>query len=309
MIILNGLLMHFWPNRINNDNINWNFENYFVTIERILNVKLFIQHNVRHMVVVMDSFLSFLHFFLSPVLSGRWNSLPVAVVGNCLQEVSPLCLALLNFSAVRKQPLFIHCLACEGGGGGGGSAGTWRARGREVKSVFRNVPWQASGRRSPDDWEGILGKGKPGNPVPTPPALPLSLTSLLPTFFLPSSVSSFYPSHLCLEPSWLPSRNYTTRQEQKFLDVRLVEHRKQQKPLLPLLLARRSPTSPVSSTVSNLNSGNPPDSRFEKLSTVSHRLLLHRLRRVFCWRGERERDEGCFQKRQCGTNNSADRLQ
>ena len=34
-----------------------------------------------------------------------------------------------------------------------------------VKSVFRNLPGQASHGHGPDDWEGILGRGKPGNPV------------------------------------------------------------------------------------------------------------------------------------------------
>lgn len=38
--------------------------------------------------------------------------------------------------------------------------------------------------------------------------------------------------------------------------------------------------------MSNLNSENPPDSQFGKLFPMSHRPLLHRLRRVFCWRGE-----------------------
>lgn len=101
----------------------------------------------------MDSFLLFL-----PDCGFR-NHLHVAVVGNCLQEVSPLCLVLLDISAVRKQPLLfiVWALRVEEVGRCCGE--------REVKSVFRNVPGQASGGLSPDDWEGILGRGKPGNPV------------------------------------------------------------------------------------------------------------------------------------------------
>lgn len=58
--------------------------------------------------------------------------------------------------------------------------------------------------------------------------------------------------------------------------------------LLPLLLAECSQKSPVSSTVSNLNSENPPDdSEFEKLFAVTHRLLLHGLRVVIRGAGRR----------------------
>lgn len=115
-------------------------------------------------------------------LSGCRNHHSVAVfVGNCLQEVSPLGLALLDYSAVCKQPLlFIVSTTREVEGERRDSTlGTEResGRGREVKSVFRNVPWQASGRLSPDDWEGILGRGEAGEPRSTPPALSLSLTS------------------------------------------------------------------------------------------------------------------------------------
>lgn len=54
--------------------------------------------------------------------------------------------------------------------------------------------------------------------------------------------------------------------------VRLLEHGKQQNPLLHLAAAGQK--SPVSSTVSNLNSENPPDSKFEKQFTMTHQLLL-----------------------------------
>lgn len=56
---------------------------------------------------------------------------------------------------------------------------------REVKSVLRNVPGQAWGWHSPDDCEGILGRGRPGNPAqhfqPSPSLPPF----FLPLFFLP----------------------------------------------------------------------------------------------------------------------------
>lgn len=79
--------------------------------------------------------------------------------------------------------------------------------------------------------------------------------------------------------------------------VRLVEHGKQQSPQFLLLLACCSQTSPMSSTVSNLNSENPPGSKFEKLFAVSHQLLLHRLRRVCCG-AERQSSahKNCFPK-------------
>lgn len=49
---------------------------------------------------------------------------------------------------------------------------------------------------------------------------------------------------------------------------------------LLLLLAECSQKSPKSSTVSNLNSENPPDSKFEKLLTMTHQLSQHGLRMV-----------------------------
>lgn len=49
---------------------------------------------------------------------------------------------------------------------------------------------------------------------------------------------------------------------------------------LLLLLAECSQKSPVSSTLSNLNSEIPPDSKSEKRPTVTHQLLLHRQRMV-----------------------------
>lgn len=102
--------------------------------------------------------------------------------------------------------------------------GRWRERGgtalwgqseregeREVKSVFRNVPWQASGRLSPDDWEGILGRGEAGEPRSTPPALSLSVTS-------PSTLQSalsFSSVHLCLQPTCLQCKKHTTKETHK----------------------------------------------------------------------------------------------
>lgn len=130
-----------------------------------------------------------------------------AVVGNCLQEVSPLCAA--GFSAACKQGLIFIVWdrreeeavrkVLRGHGEGKREREKRkkaRERVREVKSVFRNVPGQALGWHSPDDCEGILGRGKPGNPVQhlqPSPSLPLfySLSLRLPPFSLSSALSIF----------------------------------------------------------------------------------------------------------------------
>lgn len=106
-----------------------------------------------------------------------------AVVGNCLQEVSPFCSALLPF-LLPVNKLFYSLSGPRRKGGRGGEVLWDGAMEREVKSLFRNVPGQASGWHGPDDCEGILGRGKPGNPVqhlPLCPSLPPSRS----LFFFP----------------------------------------------------------------------------------------------------------------------------
>lgn len=143
---------------------------------------------------------------------------------------------------------------------------------REVKSVFRNVPGQASRWQSPDDWEGILGRGKPGNPVQHlhlfsslyPPPSCLSRPFSQPVFVSCSRVTASLSAIKTLY-----NRGGTVMGKEAY--VTLVEHGKQQNPLLH-----------ISAAAGRVHSENPSDGRLEKLFTVTHQLLIHSLRRVFC---------------------------
>lgn len=188
----------------------------------------------------------------------------------CLPSAPRCSLFLLH---VNKLFYSLSGLGGREGGGGGRCCGDTE---REVKSVFRNVPGQASGWHSPDDCEGILGRGKPGNPVQH--LQPFSLPP--PSFFTSPSPSLSFPSfpvlssqsvHLCLwsrsqpvcHKKTLYNRRGTVMGKQSY--VRLVEHGKQQNLLLHISAAsagRLKPKSLVSSTVSNLNSKNSHDSKF-----------------------------------------------
>lgn len=67
----------------------------------------------------------------------------------------------------------------------------WGHWGREVKSVFRNVPGQARSWHKPDDCEGILGRGSRGTPLNS------SMSSLL---WCPLSlVLTIQSAYVCLQ--------------------------------------------------------------------------------------------------------------
>lgn len=141
---------------------------------------------------LMDSFL------LSVPDSGHRNHFHVAVVGNCLQEVSPLCLALLDFSAVRKQPLLFIVWALREEE----EAGRCHGDTERGEVSVQECAWASLGSTRPRWLGGNPWQGEAGKPRSPPSALSLHITAPLP--LLCRLAASFSRSVIVsrLQPGW-----------------------------------------------------------------------------------------------------------
>lgn len=185
-----------------------------------------------------------------------------------------------------------------------------RAKERERSEVsIQECAWASLGLTQPRWLGGNPWQRETGEPRSTPPALSLSLTAPL---LLPSRLSRPFSQSVFVSSArataslsaikTLYNQRGTVMGKQAY--VRLVEYGKQQNPLLHISAAagRVQPKSPVISTVSNLNSENPPDSKFERLFTMTHQLLLHRIWRVLCGAERRAFAHGPVSSRRLTSN-------
>lgn len=245
------------------------------------------------------SLLFYQHFFakwinfLPAYLDAETNTpllfLLATVSRKCLPSAWRCLIILLSVNS-----LFYSLSGLQGRGRGRGRRESEGERGRSEVSIQEcalaclgsTQPWWLGG----NPWQ----RGSWGTPsntsssflLCTPPPPPSSLPC-------PFTQSVFVCSRpVCSVKKVQPWRRIN---EETIFYVWLVEHGKPQNPLLHIFTAAKM--SPVSSTVPNRNPENPPDSQFWKLFPASHQLLLHRLRRVFCWwRETTPAHECCFAK-------------